>query len=232
MTVNLRSPEYKIHNGSLAISTGRPNEFTLLDHERKALATVCLPPNFRGFKYGWVMTSHAAQGMTAKNVVAAAENMSAQSFYVACSRGRQELALHVPEKEFFRNRLFRASGRRLLVADVLPPRPMQVIGPRLREFLRQTAERIRQINVQISAYIRGVVYQAFNHNRRRKDDERDEQFRKHVRTVAEQRDVERREAERRELGRIRPAGGAEETRLRLVALAARRQQRNSGGFDR
>ena len=237
MTVNLRTPEYKIHNGSLAIATGRPNEFTLLDHERKALATVQLPTNFRGFKYGWVMTSHAAQGMTAKNVVAAAENMSAQSFYVACSRGRQELALHVPEKEFFRNRLIRAPGKRLLVADVLPPRPVQVIGPQLREILRRMAEKMRQIHVQISAYI-SVMYQTLNHNRRRKDDERNEQFRKHVRLVAEQHDVERRNAKRRlaeqqrELGRIRPAGGAEEARLRLVALAARRKQRHPGGFDR
>ncbi|MBQ6598056.1 MAG: AAA family ATPase, partial [Lentisphaeria bacterium] len=43
MTVNLKTPEYKINNGSLALATGNPNEFMLLDHNRKELTTVRLP---------------------------------------------------------------------------------------------------------------------------------------------------------------------------------------------
>ncbi len=101
-TVNLRTPEYKINNGSLAIATGKLNEYRLLDSRRKELTTIRLPENFCGLKYGWVMTSHASQGMTSKNVVAAAEKMSKQAFYAGCSRGKINLALHVPEKEYFK----------------------------------------------------------------------------------------------------------------------------------
>lgn len=118
-TVNIRHPEYKINNGSLAIATERPNEYILLDSNRRELTTIRLPENFRGVKYGWVMTSHVAQGMTAKNVVVAAEKMSRQAFYVACSRGKFDLALHVPEKEYFKEKLLNIKTERLSVHDLL-----------------------------------------------------------------------------------------------------------------
>ena len=118
-TVNLRTPEYKINNGSLAIATGNRNEYLLLDPNRRELTTIRLPENFRGLKYGWVMTSHASQGMTSKNVVVAAEKMSNQAFYVGCSRGKFNLALHVPEKEYFKKKLMAIRTERLSVHDLL-----------------------------------------------------------------------------------------------------------------
>ena len=156
MTVNLKTPEYKINNGSLALATGKPNEFMLLDHNRKELTTVRLPENFRGFKYGWVITSHSSQGMTSKNVVVAAEKMSGQAFYVACSRGRKNLSLHVPEKEFFKDRLVKIPTERKLVTDisggvplwkapVLPTPPAELIGLRLRQFMNRTREQMRKV---------------------------------------------------------------------------------------
>ncbi len=117
-TVNLRTPEYKINNGSLAIATGKPNEYRLLDSNRKELMTIRLPENFSGLKYGWVMTSHASQGMTSRNVVVAAEKMSKQAFYVGCSRGKFNLALHVPEKEYFKKKLSNIPTKRLSVHDI------------------------------------------------------------------------------------------------------------------
>ena len=117
-TVNLRTPEYKINNGSLAIATGNPNEYRLLDSNRRELTTIRLPENFKGIKYGWVMTSHASQGMSSKNVVVAAEKMSKQAFYVACSRGKFNLALHIPDKEFFKNKLLHLRTERLSVHDL------------------------------------------------------------------------------------------------------------------
>ena len=65
------------------------------------------------------MTSHASQGMTAKNVVVAAEKMSKQAFYVGCSRGKFNLALHVPEKEYFKKKLMAIRTERLSVHDLL-----------------------------------------------------------------------------------------------------------------
>ena len=68
---------------------------------------------------GWVMTSHASQGMTADHVVVAAEKMSKQAFYVGCSRGKFNLALHVPEKEYFKKKLMAIRTERLSVHDLL-----------------------------------------------------------------------------------------------------------------
>ena len=118
-TVNLKTPEFKISNGSLAIATATPNEYSLLDAERRITGTVCLPESFHGIRHAWVMTSHASQGMTADHVVVAAEKMSKQAFYIGCSRGRFKLALHLPDKERFKEGLLRIPTERLSVADLV-----------------------------------------------------------------------------------------------------------------
>ena len=129
-TVNLRTPDCKINNGSLAIATGNRNEYLLLDSNRRELTTIRLPEEFRGVKYGWVMTSHASQGMTSKNVVVAAEKMSKQAFYVGCSRGKFQLALHVPEKEYFKQKLMAIRTERLSVHDLLASGEIETIPGR------------------------------------------------------------------------------------------------------
>ncbi|MBO4633700.1 MAG: relaxase domain-containing protein, partial [Lentisphaeria bacterium] len=188
LTVNIKTPDFKINNGSLAIATGNPNEFILLDHNRKELQTVRLPESFHGLKYGWVITSHSSQGMTSKNVVVAAEKMSGQAFYVACSRGRKNLSLHVPEKEFFKDRLVKIPTERKLVTDIsggippwkapaLPPPPAELIGSRLRQFMDRTIEQMRKAQKVVAGYIERAMYHVFNHNIRKKDHERKEQIR-------------------------------------------------------
>lgn len=49
-TVNLKTPEFRISNGSLAIATAIPNEYRLLDAERRITGTVCLPESFHGIR--------------------------------------------------------------------------------------------------------------------------------------------------------------------------------------
>ena len=156
------------------------------------LRTVRLPESFRGFKYGWVITSHSSQGMTSKNVVVAAEKMSGQAFYVACSRGRKNLSLHVPEKEFFKDRLVKIPTERKLVTDisggippwkapVLPPPPAELIGSRLRQFMDRTREQMRKAQEIVTGYIQRAMYHVFNHNIRSQDHERNERIRKSFR---------------------------------------------------
>ena len=135
---HLRTPEYKINNGSLAIATGNRNEYLLLASNQRELPTIRLPERFRGLKYGWVMTSHASQGMTSKNVVVAAEKMSKQAFYVGCSRGKFNLALHVPEKEYFKKKLVAIRTERLSVHALLASGEITKIP------VRKSAEQIMQ----------------------------------------------------------------------------------------
>jgi hypothetical protein len=134
--------------------------------------------------------------MTSKNVVVAAEKMSGQAFYVACSRGRKDLSLHVPEKEFFKDRLVKIPTERKLVMDisggvippiphwkapVLPPPPDELIGSRLRQFMDRVHEQMRKAQEIIDGYIQRAMYHVFNHNIRKKDHERREQIRKQFR---------------------------------------------------
>ena len=56
---------------------------------------------------------------TGESFLVAAEKMSKQAFYVGCSRGRFKLALHLPDKERFKEGLVRIPAERLSVADLV-----------------------------------------------------------------------------------------------------------------
>ncbi len=107
--VNLR--DQRIYNGNIAMITANPGKVMMLYSDGKPRELVDLPEGYDTFKYGWVTTSHKAQGRTAENVVVAAQSLDRKAFYVALSRGRQNMALHCPEKEFLKSRLSLTSDR-------------------------------------------------------------------------------------------------------------------------
>ena len=79
-----------------------------------------LPPTFRDFCHGYVVTSHKSQGRTHDHVIVAAQQLDAKTAYVACSRGRHQASVFTPDKA----RLFdgvEQSGDRLAASDVLDP---------------------------------------------------------------------------------------------------------------
>lgn len=107
--VNLR--DKRIYNGNIAMITADPGKVMMLYSDGKPRELVDLPASYDTFKYGWVTTSYKAQGRTAENVVVAAQALDRKAFYVALSRGRQNMALHCPEKEFLKARLSLNSDR-------------------------------------------------------------------------------------------------------------------------
>ena len=77
-----------------------------------------IPATFRQFAHGYVVTSHKAQGRTARHVIVAAERLDSKSAYVGCSRGRESCEVFTPNKE----RLFGElpfDGNRRAALDVL-----------------------------------------------------------------------------------------------------------------
>ncbi|MDD5728317.1 MAG: MobF family relaxase, partial [Victivallales bacterium] len=114
--VNLR--DRKIYNGNIAQITEVPGKVMLLYPDGKPRELIDLPPAYATYKYGWVTTSHKAQGRTAETVVVAAQALDRKAFYVALSRGRKRAALHCPEKEFLKKQLSFRSGERLNVHDL------------------------------------------------------------------------------------------------------------------
>ncbi len=107
--VNLR--DQRIYNGNIAMITADPDKVMMLYSDGKPRELVDLPEGYDTFKYGWVTTSYKSQGRTAENVVVAAQSLDRKAFYVALSRGRQNMALHCPEKEFLKSRLSLNSDR-------------------------------------------------------------------------------------------------------------------------
>ncbi|MDD5596568.1 MAG: hypothetical protein PHV82_01405 [Victivallaceae bacterium] len=114
--VNLR--DRKIYNGNIAQITDTPGKVMLLYPDGKPRELIDMPPDYSTFKYGWVTTSHKAQGRTAETVVVAAQALDRKAFYVALSRGRSRVALHCPEKEFLKQQLSFRIGDRLSVHDL------------------------------------------------------------------------------------------------------------------
>ncbi len=123
--VNLR--DRKIYNGNLARITDSPGVVQLLNQNMQPIKDGLreLPEGFGGYDYGWVTTSHKSQGRTANNVIVAAQRLDQKAFYVACSRGRRNLALFCPDKDYLRDNLLRNSSDRLTVHEV---RERQYIG--------------------------------------------------------------------------------------------------------
>jgi hypothetical protein len=86
-----------------------------------AVLTQCgkeIPSRFRQFAHGYVVTSHKAQGRTARHVIVAAERLDGKAAYVGCSRGRESCDVFTVDKE----RLFAGlpfDGNRRAALDVL-----------------------------------------------------------------------------------------------------------------
>ncbi|MFA7462951.1 MAG: AAA family ATPase, partial [Anaerovoracaceae bacterium] len=137
--VNLK--EKKIYNGTLARVSGDPGKIEVLYSDGKVREVIEMPEDYAAFDYGWVTTSHKSQGRTAENVVVAAESLDRKAFYVALSRGRQEMSLHCPDKEHLKNNLARRTGERVSVHDLIRDReiPANAVLPLSKKARKQKA---------------------------------------------------------------------------------------------
>jgi conjugative relaxase-like TrwC/TraI family protein len=89
-----------------------------------------VPPTFKQWTHGYVVTSHKAQGRTCERVVVAAARLDAKSSYVACSRGREICSLHTPDKAALMAHL--PEGNRKAALDVMVVNPRTDLSVRLR----------------------------------------------------------------------------------------------------
>lgn len=138
--VNLKSQ--KIYNGTLARVCNDPGKIELLSVDGQPYRMIDMPQNYGAYDYGWVTTSHKSQGRTAENVVVAAESMDRKAFYVALSRGRKEMSLHCPDKEYLKRALAYRTGERTTIHDLIRDReiPANAILPLSDEARARKAE--------------------------------------------------------------------------------------------
>lgn len=59
---------------------------------------VTLPPAYRTFVHGYAVTAEKSQGATVDRAIVAADKLDGRRTYVAASRGRRAVEIHLPEK--------------------------------------------------------------------------------------------------------------------------------------
>ena len=138
--VNLKAK--KIYNGTLAHVSADPGKVEILYSDGRPRELIDMPENYAAFDYGWVTTSHKSQGRTAENVVVAAESLDRKAFYVALSRGRNEMSLHCPDKGHLRRSLAKRTGERTSIHDLIRNReiPPNALLPLSEPVRKQKAE--------------------------------------------------------------------------------------------
>jgi conjugative relaxase-like TrwC/TraI family protein len=106
-----------------------------------------IPPNYRTFTHGYAVSSHAAQGKTADEVLVVASSRSLpainqQQFYVSISRGRERCQVFTDDKDLLRSHCTYSSAR-VAAVEAVPS-----ITGRRHSLLRRVmlwAERIGEI---------------------------------------------------------------------------------------
>ena len=111
-----------------------------------------VPEDYRAFTHGYAVTSHAAQGKTADEVLVVASSRSLpavhqQQFYVSISRGRERCQVFTDDKELLRSHVTHSSERLAaveVVPDVHRQKFIQRVLQRGYRFLKHFHQRMTQ----------------------------------------------------------------------------------------
>jgi len=71
-----------------------------------------LPSNFGQFTHGYAVTAHRSQGKSVDAVIISADGMRKELFYVAASRGREQISVISSDKERLRETIAQSSARK------------------------------------------------------------------------------------------------------------------------
>jgi conjugative relaxase-like TrwC/TraI family protein len=105
LTGNRRDADFRATNGELVKVRSVEQDRIRLEDGRK------IPANYRDFDHGYVVTAHRSQGKTVDSVIVSADAMKQELFYVAASRGRQEITVITSDKEQLRESLGLSTAR-------------------------------------------------------------------------------------------------------------------------
>ncbi len=119
LTGNRRSPELHATNGELVMVRNVEGKSIHLEDGRT------IPANYHEFSHGYAVTAHRSQGKTVDRVIVSADAMKQELFYVAASRGREEIAIVTTDREQLRESLGISTARQSAteLARELKPEP-------------------------------------------------------------------------------------------------------------
>jgi conjugative relaxase-like TrwC/TraI family protein len=105
LTGNRKDADFRATNGELV-------RVRSIEHGRIRLEDGrTLPANYRDFDHGYAVTAHRSQGKTVDSVIVSADAMKQELFYVAASRGRQEITVITSDREQLRESLGISTAR-------------------------------------------------------------------------------------------------------------------------
>jgi conjugative relaxase-like TrwC/TraI family protein len=157
LTANRREPGRRITNGELATVSAVDAEGRIqLDDGRT------LPVNYRSFTHGYAVTAHRSQGKSVDSVIISADGMHKELFYVAASRGRENVTVITSDKERLRNAVAKSTARKSATELVRVGRRGMSMA---RELVRKAAELIASIP-------RKLVHQSVAEPRKERQHER------------------------------------------------------------
>jgi len=106
LTANRRTAGFRATNGEIVTVSNIDNENRVHLHDGRVL-----PKNYRQFAYGYAVTAHRSQGKTIDAVIISGDGMRKELFYVAASRGRENLAVITSDKERLRKTIGKSTAR-------------------------------------------------------------------------------------------------------------------------
>jgi hypothetical protein len=106
LTANRRDPSLCTTNGEIVTVSGVDDKGLHLEDGR------VLPPNFKQFTHGYAVTAHRSQGKSVDAVIVSADGMRKELFYVAASRGREQISIITSDKERLRETIAQSSARK------------------------------------------------------------------------------------------------------------------------
>ena len=105
LTGNRRAPDFRATNGELVKVRSVEGGRIQLEDGRT------LPANYREFDHGYAITAHRSQGKTVDAVILSGDAMKQEQFYVAASRGRNEISIITSDVDRLRESLGVSSAR-------------------------------------------------------------------------------------------------------------------------
>jgi conjugative relaxase-like TrwC/TraI family protein len=105
LTGNRREADFRATNGELVKVRSVDGGRIRLEDGRT------LPSNYREFDHGYAITAHRSQGKTVDAVVLSGDTMKQEQFYVAASRGRDEITIITSDIDHLRESLGISTAR-------------------------------------------------------------------------------------------------------------------------
>jgi conjugative relaxase-like TrwC/TraI family protein len=113
LTANRQQPGLRVTNGEM-VTVSQVDERGRVHLEDGRM----IPSTYRHFDYGYAVTAHLSQGQSVDRVVIAGETMNRELFYVAASRGREQVTVITSDKARLEESVER-SGARLSASELV-----------------------------------------------------------------------------------------------------------------